>query len=203
MKAPILALAFTLSASLSTGAAIVYFDYPDDTYFPGGGIGEVTFQLLYGTPLNQGQGSEFIFKFQPTQLSFERLTSQAPTSQILSSGGIASKLALDSIIGSSQPWSAAGQLTTPQWAPDNSIGYLGARANPATDSSTFYYGWVRVSYNTDHSMTLYDWAYESTPNTSIAAGTTVPEPSPLFLVLFGAGTFALRYRSFSPSRATS
>lgn len=198
MKALILTLALALS-TLSANAGVVYVDYPDNTFFPGGGTGEVTFQLLYGTPLNQDRGAEFVFKFQPTQLSFERFPSQAPTSGALSTGGIASKLTFDSIIGPSQPWSSAGQLATPQWAPDNTIGYLGARANPAADSSTFYYGWIRVSYNSDHSMTLYDWAYESSPNLPIAAG-TVPEPSFLFLGLVGAGAFAMRYSFRLPVR---
>jgi len=176
-------------------ADIVYLDEPDFTFPPGGPPAETSFQLLLNTPLNQNQGAEFLFKFQPPQVSFGREDVQAPTADVLSAGGFVQQLSLGSPIGPAQSWAASGLLSSLQWESDGTVGFLGVRANPATDSSTYYYGSVRIAYNPDSSITLFDWAYESTPNSPILAG-AVPEPSTcLFLCLGTLSILLLRKRN--------
>jgi PEP-CTERM motif-containing protein len=58
----------------------------------------------------------------------------------------------------------------------------------------FRFGWARIDLLTLSTAKLYDFAYESTPNTAIlagATGATVPEPSSLALVAAGGGAMAL------------
>ncbi|TWU20783.1 PEP-CTERM sorting domain-containing protein [Bythopirellula polymerisocia] len=62
-----------------------------------------------------------------------------------------------------------------------------------------HYGWVRIKTEkvggeTTLTGTIFDWAYETTPDTAIAAG-AIPEPTSLALLAAGAGALALRRRS--------
>ena len=59
----------------------------------------------------------------------------------------------------------------------------------------FRYGWARVDVTTTGggTATLFSYAYESTPNTAIAAG-EVPEPGTLALLAIGGGALALTRR---------
>ena len=59
-------------------------------------------------------------------------------------------------------------------------------------SGQTHYGWVGVEV-TNSTGIIRDYAYESTPDTAIAAG-AVPEPSSLALLAMGAGAMALRPR---------
>jgi hypothetical protein len=69
--------------------------------------------------------------------------------------------------------------------------FLGLRFQIPADNST-HFGWARVSVDDDLTMTLVDWAYESTPGVGILAG-AVPEPASLGLLALGAaGVIALR-----------
>lgn len=77
------------------------------------------------------------------------------------------------------------------WA-NTSSGYLGLKF---TTSGQTYLGWADISIDrATPSLTLHSYAYNDTPNTSIAAG-QVPEPSSLALFAAGAvGILALRKR---------
>ena len=72
-------------------------------------------------------------------------------------------------------------------------GYLGLQWD--IGGGDYLNAWARVDVTGDNSgtATLYDFAYESTPNTPISAG-DVPEPSTLALLAIGAGALALRRR---------
>ncbi len=141
-----------------------------------GWFGEVTWQLLSGTPLNQDQGSEFLFTFSSGSLNFRRFPSQAPTAQVAGIPGQLTQFALGAPIGPGSEWSSTSSIATPNWDQDSSVSIVGVRANPDEDNSTYYYGWLRIAWNPDTTITFYDWAYESTANQSIAAG-AVPEIS--------------------------
>jgi hypothetical protein len=83
------------------------------------------------------------------------------------------------------PWAAQG--ATPA--------YIGVRF---TSGGLDYLGWAQLSLSVPNG-TLIDWAYENTPETTIAAGdvggAAVPEPSSLALFAMGAaGILALRRR---------
>jgi hypothetical protein len=60
------------------------------------------------------------------------------------------------------------------WAA-GTTGYLGLRL--VSGGNTFY-GWARISYNSDQSLTVYDFAYNNTPGTPIVAGDTGAPPPP-------------------------
>lgn len=65
------------------------------------------------------------------------------------------------------------------WSP-GSTGYLAFSLN-----NNHNFGWVQVSRNSDFSLTLYDLAYNSTPDQPITAGAgAIPEPS-TYAALFG------------------
>lgn len=62
-----------------------------------------------------------------------------------------------------------------------------------------HYGWVRIKTEnvggeSTLTGTIFDWAYETAPDTAIAAG-AIPEPTSLALLAAGAGALALSRRS--------
>lgn len=69
------------------------------------------------------------------------------------------------------------------WNDTDGTAFVGVTFDPANlgtgDPSTWLHGWVRVTYNdAANTITVLDWAYETTPNTSIIAGAgLIPEPS--------------------------
>ena len=59
-------------------------------------------------------------------------------------------------------------------------GIIGVVFN-ATVGGPDLYGWVRVDINNSSPGSIIDWAYESTPGTSIMAGQVAPVPEPVTL----------------------
>lgn len=71
------------------------------------------------------------------------------------------------------------------WLPTPNTGFIGLRFQEA--DSSIHFGWVRITIgnptgpngpNTSrYPLTIVDWAYETEPNTPIAAGAGIPEPT--------------------------
>jgi hypothetical protein len=85
---------------------------------------------------------------------------------------------------SGYPWNTNANGTT---------GYVGVRLNNNGTTAGTYYGWLRMTYDdASNSLTLHDFAYETTANLAILAGATaVPEPAATgILAALGAGGLA-------------
>jgi len=81
----------------------------------------------------------------------------------------------------------SGQTASPYWTPNSTSNLVGFRFDNEVNSQV-HYGWARISLSADYAsqpMSIVAYAYESTPNTAIAAG-AVPEPGTLALVGLGA-----------------
>lgn len=86
-------------------------------------------------------------------------------------------------------------------------GFLGVGIRVANGTQTsLHYGWIRVGIETNAqgdptAMTLYDWAWETDPDTEIAIG-LIPEPTPasgLSLLAAGAAGLAAWRRRKRPA----
>jgi hypothetical protein len=141
--------------------------------------------------------------------AFASLRGYAPL-ELARTGSFAKKFALHDPIGP-----AAGSFRTNlailrygwatlgaggPWLPGES-GFAGMRL--ALGGSDYDYGWIRLQVddlnadNIPDRLTVFDWAYEDTQDTPIAAGQTgsVPEPTAAaLLALAGAGAAFLRRR---------
>lgn len=78
---------------------------------------------------------------------------------------------------------------------DGTTGFIPFRFALATAPSDYYYGWAEYTYNNGatQSLTLNNFAYENTPNTSITTE-VVPEPSSLLLLALGGSSVLLARR---------
>lgn len=79
------------------------------------------------------------------------------------------------------------------------MGFAALRIESNSSPGNYNYGWARINYDdTNATITLLDFAYETTMNQSIIAGDTgsgvVPEPSRALLLALGLGGAALRRR---------
>lgn len=88
-----------------------------------------------------------------------------------------------------------------QWPNDlNEYLFAGLRLR---SGGQYYYGWARIGVSVQSGSTqaiVYDWAYESNPNTAITIAiptdTEIPEPSSFALLALGAlGIVALKKRA--------
>jgi len=89
---------------------------------------------------------------------------------------------------------ALGQTASPYWTPNSTSNLVGFRFDNELTSQV-HYGWARISLSADYSsqpMSIVSYAYESTPNTAIAAG-AVPEPGTI--ALLGLAAFAIAGRA--------
>jgi hypothetical protein len=109
---------------------------------------------------------------------------------LVSSGTAIINLALGTLIGPSGTYSISSASVPPL-----GTSIFGIRLfNEATN--TTHYGWIRMILNGTGTAitpgTIVDWAFESTPNTAIAAG-AIPEPSTTaLLAAMAAGAVGLR-----------
>ena len=77
--------------------------------------------------------------------------------------------------------------------------YLGLQFQQAGKT---YYGWVRLGapFTGQNGGWLYDYAYETTPNTPISAGAGVPEPTSISLCVLAAALITFSRSNHRPSR---
>jgi MYXO-CTERM domain-containing protein len=89
-------------------------------------------------------------------------------------------------------WLENGDNNDGLWT-SSGVGFAGLRLDLG-GTGGFNYGWARIDYNDDaNTMTLLDFAYETTPDVGIT--TPIPEPHSLALAALGAaGIGALRRR---------
>lgn len=192
------AFAFGEAAS----AAVIYVDVPDiivNESDPTGGYFDMN-----------GDGvNDFRFRFNPAGGALARIRFQgvAPSADLTNSPAKGStyyvrSFELGDVIGPGTP-----QAYTPGLVQSNATNF----GNPTAPQfagiqldigGETHFGWVRlktepVDLDTGSGIapltgTIFDWAYESIPNTPIIAG--VPEPSSLALLAAGAGALCSMYR---------
>ena len=79
-------------------------------------------------------------------------------------------------------------------------GYLGVQFDAVTAGTV--YGWIQVSYNSDLSLTVYDFAYQSDGSAIAAGATSVPEPAATTaLAALLAGSAALYAKRRQPKQS--
>ena len=83
------------------------------------------------------------------------------------------------------------------WSPDGDTAYVGVRFYAGSE---LHYGWIRVR-TFSVGGTIYDWAYNTTPDQSILAG-AVPEPSAWALLVLGLGSLFFCSRRNRRRRST-
>jgi hypothetical protein len=182
-----------LAGASSAHAAIVYTDVPDLT------ISTVSGHIYWDMGTNGGTGFAASSGSSPLadmnlffdyNLSYVRDINK-PSAGLSSygylstTGGFASNFSYGSMIDGVFFAGMANLTNNPgvtgNWTNDGTPGYLGFTFDYDDGIGVSYrYGWARVSYNADKSLTLYDFAYESNAGTGIAAGagaTPVPEPA--------------------------
>lgn len=201
-----------LAAASSAQAQIVYTNPADVTIFAGGAI--VYFDL--GKLGAGGSASTTNFGTSNFKLWFGYSNSSDTPSIRLTGGGgytpvaltdndqFARRFAANEGIGAAVFVAHYGNgpaineygANNANW-PAGTSGYIGMRLPASSGPGHVDYGWARVSYNSDKSLTLYDFAYESS-GAAIAAGdvgSAIPEPS-TYAALAGllAGSAALYRR---------
>jgi hypothetical protein len=74
-------------------------------------------------------------------------------------------------------WPTSALMWGGQWENDGAPVYVMLFSNPENnrDWSNTHHGWLRLGWNPDNSLTLYEWAYETAHDTPLIVG-AVPEP---------------------------
>lgn len=183
-------------ASASTAeAAIVYTNIPDQTIVgaasrvywdmgTGGGTGSFsnTFFPAADMVLFFGQNDSYV-----PDINHPAASVQIGYSYLSTTSFFATKFAAGATISglTGGPGSASfaelQRNSTGNWPANGTEGYLGFRfdADGNGPGNNFNYGWAKISYNSNKSLTLYDFAYESSgaPIIAGAGAVVVPEPA--------------------------
>jgi hypothetical protein len=114
------------------------------------------------------------------------------------------RLALNDSVGSSLTWNTGAlyfnyhSSASSPWSAGQR-GYVGLRLG---SGATTEYAWADVQYTAGQQLTLFSFAVQTSPNTAIPAGSTVPEPKQTALVMaLLAGSVGLYHRRQRAARA--
>ncbi len=197
LAAPVAGVAAALATGSEAQAQIVYHDIIDKTIPSDATLGNLSPSWTPATPNAYAQQGQY--------LAFHFFGNERPSVlagggvEVLGSGGYLSKLSLSDTISSSSSWGLASKLeffdTGPWNGSTGGVNYIGFRlTSGATD---YNYGWVALSYNdAANTMTISEFAINSTLNQSITAGQTsaVPEPATSALLLAAGAAGLALYR---------
>ncbi len=198
-----LALGAAAAAGTDTAeASPIYFDVPDMTLT--GGVGNINLNLsnlinpatnLPDAVINYSTPNTNTIAANNLNLQFNSLNNSAEA--LNNPVNFNSEIGPNLINSTNNPFSRNFNLATSN--PDggnffNTNAFLGIRLDIPGGSPHF--GWVGLNVNPNLDVTVYDFAIESSANTSIRAGATaVPEPGTLTLLALGsAGLAAWRKR---------
>ena len=179
-------------------AAIVYTSL--------GTSGRTTSTSTFGGPYGR-EPFEFAFRnpaywlvFEPGRLSFQREWVPDKLMSVVSYNGLAYPLGYGKESVSDGLW-PGDALITGWWQPTGEDKYLGVYSKDPANPDNTHHGWIRLSWNRDGTATVYDYAYESTPNVPITIGATTAVPEVGTPMLFFAGLVTLfcftRFRKIS------
>ncbi len=220
-----MAIAAAVGGATPANAAIIVFTGGNATTVSGG---SVTFNMVTGAVGTANAGMDFALRFplapvnpSSTSAGAEALVTSPPGMGFLVGSGLPLKLAGAANIGPAGAFQGVGVLArrffayNPTYSTTTSAfignwqangaalgqGYLGLKFFIGGNA---HYGWADIRVNTDLSITLNRFAYESCADQSINAGQTtggatcdsaVPEPHSAALLAMGAaGLLAYRRR---------
>ena len=167
------------------------------------------FSLRYVDPNSSDSSAPFQLQIAPVSGS-----EVVGTGQKVGYAGVAAALNAGDTIGSGSQWGGGGSVKvlaqfdkadgtgSNTWA-GLSNRYIGGRVETAPSSGQYLYGWIQLSVPgnalagvTPTSVTVHDWAYETTVGQSILAGSTTSVPGGGAMALLSLGASGLgRWRS--------
>ncbi|MGA0419101.1 MAG: hypothetical protein ACO3P9_03640 [Phycisphaerales bacterium] len=168
------------------------------------------FSLRYVDPNSSDSSAPFQLEIAPVSGS-----EVVGTGQKVGSAGVAAALSAGSTIDSGSQWGGNASIKVlAQFDKANGTGsntwaglsnrYIGGRVETAPSSGQYLYGWIQLSVpgnalaggTTPTSVTVHDWAYETTVGQSILAGSTTSVPGGGAMALLSLGASGLgRWRS--------
>lgn len=162
------------------------------TYFSLGSTGQTTTSSTFGGPYGRepfpfvSQNPAYWLVFEAGRLSFQREWVPDKLMSVVAYNGLTYPMAAGKESMLDGLWPGDAQITG-WWQPTGEDKYLGVYSADPADPAKVYHGWVRLSWNRDGTATVYDYAYESAPNTPITIGATTAVPEIETPLLFFAG----------------
>ena len=162
------------------------------------------FSLRYVDPNSSDSSAPFQLEIAPVSGS-----EVVGTGQKVGTAGVAAALSAGSTIDSGSQWGGNASIKVlAQFDKANGTGsntwaglsnrYIGGRVETAPSSGQYLYGWIQLSVpgnalsgGNPTSVTVHDWAYETTVDQSILAGSTTSVPGGGAMALLSLGASGL------------